>query len=504
MDHRINRTGNFWPSTLPGGLARTLLGIDPDFGFAVLLGLPASVFYLAPWPGLYIPALVVLAVLSWRRVDLALPLVIVFAPLFMLPKHLGSKEFAPSEILLLLDVAIVLLWTLRAQTRSRLDLTRLRTPFMAPALLFLFAGLLSTTFAADRHQALQYYREDILEPLLFFGLILVTATRPSRWRLLFAGLLVAGLMAGIVGIAQFATHQDLTVDAGSTLQKVRSVYDSPNNLGLLLDRVIPVWLAIFAGGALLRKRGRWLAWSILGVILLLTLFLTYSRGAWIGVALAVIAIAVLMRRGGKWVALVCIVLAAGVAVAGGPKIKQLVTSGHSNTGQQRLYLWHSSERMILAYPVLGVGPDNFEHYYAPTRKQDLYQRVCAPGVGYMQPQAGSEPCLSHPHNEFLDFWLSTGILGLASFIWLEILFWQTMLASRSSRDLQTRVLTLAASGAMVASLVHGLVDNSYFLQDLSLLFWLLCGYAAYRRWTESRLESRSDASAAKPLPAATR
>jgi hypothetical protein len=31
---------------------------------------------------------------------------------------------------------------------------------------------------------------------------------------------------------------------------------------------------------------------------------------------------------------------------------------------------------------------------------------------------------------------------------------------------------------MAASLVHGLVDNSYFLPDLAVLFWILCALVA--------------------------
>lgn len=35
-----------------------------------------------------------------------------------------------------------------------------------------------------------------------------------------------------------------------------------------------------------------------------------------------------------------------------------------------------------------------------------------------------------------------------------------------------RALALGAIGSLAATLVHGSVDNSYFLPDLALLFWL--------------------------------
>jgi O-antigen ligase len=126
--------------------------------------------------------------------------------------------------------------------------------------------------------------------------------------------------------------------------------------------------------------------------------------------------------------------------------------------------------MVRDYPILGIGPDNFQHYYAPTRTQDRWQTECPPGVGYVGTNAGGEPCLSHPHDEILDFWLSTGVAGLMAFLWLELVFWKQAVPGLKLRD----PLVLGASAAMIAALVHGLVDNSYFLPDLAVLFWILC------------------------------
>jgi O-antigen ligase len=136
--------------------------------------------------------------------------------------------------------------------------------------------------------------------------------------------------------------------------------------------------------------------------------------------------------------------------------------------------------MIRTHPIVGVGPDNFLHYYAPTRQENRWQRVCAPGLGYIQPAAGAEPCLSHPHDEFLDFWLSAGILGLLAYLWLLYVFWSRWLTLfRTDEAPWSRPLVLGVGGAMLASMLHGLIDNSYFLVDLSLLFWLLCAIVSW-------------------------
>jgi len=101
----------------------------------------------------------------------------------------------------------------------------------------------------------------------------------------------------------------------------------------------------------------------------------------------------------------------------------------------------------------------------------------------MDPQASREPCLSHPHNEILDFWLSTGLVGLAAFLWLLAVFWVQCVRLYPACG----ALLLGTMGAVVAMLIHGLVDNSYFLPDLALIFWLLCGFVSYRSLSGRRV-----------------
>lgn len=426
---------------------------------------------------MYAVALVILAYLSWQRPDLALTLPLLFAPLFMQPKHVGQAEFAPSEIFIVLDILVAAAWLVDPRRSSSMAWRKiLSSPFLPAALLFVLAAGISTLLAADHHVALRGFREWVIEPVAYGGLLLLFAVDLRAWRWLFAALVAAGLLVAVVGLVQRVTHQQVSVDPGSTIQKVRSVYGSPDNVGLLLDRVVPVWLAVGLLAALTFVR-RW-AWFLLGAILLAVLLLSYSRGAWAAVAIACGALLVLSRAWGRWVALAVIVVILGVVAVKEQAVRNGFSAGHAGTVQNRIYIWKSALKMVRTHPVFGIGPDNFIHYYAPTKQQDPFS-TCAPGLGYLDRQhAGDEPCLSHPHNEVLDFWLSTGLGGLAAIVWLEVLFWRTM--SGAWRRLgEGRVLVAGAGGAMLAALLHGLVDNSYFLPDLSVIFWFLCSFAAW-------------------------
>lgn len=128
--------------------------------------------------------------------------------------------------------------------------------------------------------------------------------------------------------------------------------------------------------------------------------------------------------------------------------------------------------MIHDHPILGVGPDNFLYYYTDDAN-------CVPGQPallahhyYVQAGTNFERCVSHPHNLFLDFWLSTGVLGLVAALWLLALF--AILGVRAWREasMEWKGPITAVLLIMLATVIHGEVDNSYFLPDLAVIFWL--------------------------------
>jgi putative inorganic carbon (hco3(-)) transporter len=456
-----------------------------------LLALFAVGFYAFPWPPAYGLCFLLLAGLTFLRLQLALALVPCFAPFVMQPKYIGHFTFAPTEILIGLDIAIAVLLIVLHRPPEANWQKLLRSPFLVPTCIFVLAITISTVFATDRHLALHAYRERVIDPLAYFVLLMLFIRTRADWYWVFGGVVAGGLAAGAIGLGQFALQRDLSTVNGTGIRRIQALYGSPDNLGLLLDRVLPLWL-VLTFTRFQRTIHTVLLWST-GIFLVIPLLLTFSVGAWIAVGLVAAGITAALRSWGKWVVLSVLVVAGiGVAVKY-HTVEHAFQSGHANSTQARIDVWRSAVRMIRDRPVVGIGPDNFQRLYAPTRAENKYQQVCAPGQGYIQPGAGAEPCLSHPHDEFLDFWLSSGILGLISFVWLLYVFWKVGFRTwRRSTDAVTAALVLAAIAAMLAGIIHGLIDNSYFLVDLSLLFWLFCAVIS---WFNDETEPRRTAPA---------
>jgi putative inorganic carbon (hco3(-)) transporter len=131
-------------------------------------------------------------------------------------------------------------------------------------------------------------------------------------------------------------------------------------------------------------------------------------------------------------------------------------TGSEGQESTRELIWKSSLRMLNDHRLTGVGLDQFLYQY---------------GRRYVEPAGWAERYTSHPHNLILDVWLNLGILGLVVFAWLAIEVARAIQALRSTRGVGNAV-AVAAAGALVAGVAHGMVDNFFFLPDLAALTWI--------------------------------
>ncbi len=128
-----------------------------------------------------------------------------------------------------------------------------------------------------------------------------------------------------------------------------------------------------------------------------------------------------------------------------------------STGFFRLQLWRSAWLMVLDHPLWGVGPDNFLYAFRS---------------GYIMPTAWQEPNLNHPHNVILDLWTRLGLPGLVvAGAWLAVTVRGLVGQIRHSHNEQF-ILALGILAAIAAAIAHGLIDVSYALPDL-MVVWVL-------------------------------
>ncbi len=348
--------------------------------------------------------------------------------------------------------------------------------------------------------ALREWRTVFLSAGLFALILAVVFYESSALsrdrRLVVVAWLGGATVVSLIALWQFATGNGVIEAEG--VRRVRALYGSPNNLALYLERstMVAVALMLFtdsAGNSVLQKLGLGsrrlpfnVGWALLALPQLLALRLTYSRGAiFLGVPAALVTLAL----GGGWLlrasregeakrrlrrALWGVAIVAGVGVLAvlpsfsAERFRGLADLSRG-TGFVRLQLWRSSWPMALDHPWFGVGLDGFLYAYRS---------------GYLLPAAWQDPNLNHPHNILLDGWTRLGLPGLLLLVAWFALGVRTLLRAvqRASATAQAAVdpatsfqaaLPLGLLAAATAGLAHGLIDASYALPDLMLLWVLL-------------------------------
>ncbi|MEZ4863368.1 MAG: O-antigen ligase family protein [Caldilineaceae bacterium] len=433
-----------------------------------------------------------LLLLAWSSV--ARPARWLAALLLALPTYYSAPlQLLPGRALSLVDLGVLgglvvmgVHWLLdMRRTAPPTSLVGKNVPYAALLFAAMISWALLAAVQADYLEvALREWRTVFLNAGLFALLLTVTlrtSAKPAAdQQLLLYAWLVGGTLVALVGIWQYASGVMLITAEG--VHRVRALYGSPNNLALYLERTLAPTLALALFGLQGRRRWFWLGLALLqgGALLL-----TFSKGAlFLGlpILLAVLWIGgyrLLQHRGSSrrllWAIVViglCVLLALSPFL--GTERFQRLWDLQQGTGFLRLQLWRSAWQMALDHPLFGVGPDNFLYAYRSY---------------YLLPAAWEEPNLNHPHNWLLDWWTRLGLPGL-----LLALGWFGLLIRRHWQSYGTdncAVLHLGFLAATVAALAHGLIDASYALPDLMLVWALL---------TFMPLDSLASAKAAPPLP----
>ena len=413
------------------------------FGLVLLYfgpGLPASALGLA----------VVVALVCYH-LETGLLFVVLSTPFYMRPKSFGSVEFSLAEILILTCAfAYAIRWLAALEARRQIEDNLGAWRAHWPVVFFLMVGLLSLVASTMLRESLRELRTVIIEPIVYYFLLATSLRGKQRALGLANALILAGFVISAVGLFQYMFTGDVITAEG--VRRIRGFYGSPNNLGLFLGRVIPIAFSLAWLGSTHRRR-----YLVALAMMLAALFLSFSVGAWGAVAMSALFVAAFRgRKALAWAA-------AGVATGGLALVPLLQVqrigshfSLQQGTTLLRINIWQAALNMARDNPVLGIGLDNFLYKYPR----------------YMLPDAWREPNLSHPHNLVLDFWLSMGSLGVVVILWLLYSFFSSAtLLYRKLDDTTSRALIVGLMASMVDFVLHGLVDNSYFVVDLAIIFW---------------------------------
>ncbi len=258
-------------------------------------------------------------------------------------------------------------------------------------------------------------------------------------------------------------------DQENTSWQIFSTFFNPNSLAGFLAMVFPLAL----GAALVdRVFARRLLWSFCAIALAATIYPTRSKGAMVACGGATLLYLILLARqnlrlrkpvgialiAGFAAALIAAVVAWQVAPARTWFIEIIGLNTPSN--MFRVLTWRGTIRLFEHYPWLGVGPAAFKYVYP----------MYAIG-GYVEAA----------HQNYLQMFAELGVFGGVVFLWLlgAVIFTGAR-AVKTARHFADRAGAIGGICAVVALMIHSLLDYDWYIGAINFQFWLIAGMLAYR------------------------
>ncbi len=410
------------------------------------------------WFYLLIP-LLFLAWFYWRKPDLAVTLTAVLSPTYLIKSSIG---FIPTTFLELAIYTLVLVELIKFLLNKRFSIQEVIVKFKPlgwPVAAWFMVALLAVLISPDLRLSLGILKGWFVDPILFLLLLLINIKIATDWLKVIIGLFVGVSFVSSYGLLEYSLGWGLRNDG-----LLNSVYESANYVAMF---IVPI---LFFGTTLaLVVRGRkirYLYWLLL-LVNILALYYTKSYGGYLALLVGLVFYLIMYSRQNikmrKLLLLsgVALVLLSGVIVSSQDKFQNYLKGGDRTSISTRQQIWQTSVLLIKEKSILGWGLGNFQESYRSRVKQ-LYPKPLEWNV-------------VKAHNLYLNLWIEMGILGLLVFLYLIIKIFFILKSELKTEIKERKMFIISLLSAVVAILVHGLVDTPYFKNDLSLVFFIFVG-----------------------------
>ena len=321
---------------------------------------------------------------------------------------------------------------------------------------FIICGF-SIFISSNPEISLNAFIGKVAQNILFFFVVAETLNTERRVKNLLYILFFSASVVGVDGIYQHFTHKDFI--------RHRPYYDIPrihasfaNSNGLACYLQIVSFFVLVSLFIKLRFKLFKILFAALFVLLVICLVLTSSRGGLYAFISGILFMGIWIR------AIMISFLALGIIIVSLSYFswfKQRPDGFFAFLGggdTDRRQMWYAARMMFKSSPWVGVGLGTFMFNF-----RKFTDGVYPQGVPYA-------------HNCYLQIADETGIIGLAVFLSILVLFfWSGIKRINSGQKTFFWYILLASLAAVFGYCVQMAVDVIFYSLDLGILFWLLLG-----------------------------
>lgn len=425
-----------------------------------------------------LPAGIIIALLYMYAMDMILWLIVFATPLAINIRDLdiGVGISLPTEPLL---IGVLIIFLIKLLFSVDIDRRFMRHPVTIAILLNLLWILVTSLTSQLPLVSLKFLisRLWFVIPMYFLGSILFRKFEHAK---LFSWLYVSSLM--IVIVYTIYNHSLYGFNEREGHWVMTPFYNDHTAYGAILAMFIPVMFG-FGFDMSGRRRFRIMAFIFSG-ILVLALYLSFSRAAWVSIVFALaVYVLILFRIRFRWIlASVALVLVIFITFKFEiletleknkqdssanfiEHIKSIANISSDASNLERVNRWQSAFRMFGERPVLGWGPGTYQFEYAP------FQRSAEKTI--ISTNFGDK---GNAHSEYIGPLAESGLLGMLTFLAIVVLIIQTGIrVYRHAEKKEVRLLSLVTVLSFVTYAVHSLMNNFLDSDKASVPFW---GFAA--------------------------
>jgi O-antigen ligase/lipoprotein NlpI len=403
---------------------------------------------------------------------------------YCIPVFVPIKELS-LQILVLLGLTM---WKLRIVTFNKLEWKA--TSLDKPVIFYLILGCLSLIWSVN------IYNSIMTLPIFLVGLVLYFVVSNSireqkKIERLLLIVIILGTIMGAYGILQY-----LGIDFGFWTGNIGrgQVFGLFGNVNYFAEyMILPLSLTI---GLILSKEKVFNRFFLLLCLIIMggALFLTFTRGSYLAIAISIPAILFLYYRSSSnntnkqyykkiiLYFLLLVIIALAVIYIPHPlnkentplgKLRNRVTIESLTSGSsilRRVATWKFTWMMIEDYPILGSGVGTYGYqslkyqadFFAQGKNRDIYPHGFA----------------VQAHNEYLQIWSELGIIGLLLFLWIIFNYYRNILIHFRRLGEKEKAITIGLAAGVTAVLVDSLFGFPLQLAASISLFWIFLGFTS--------------------------
>ncbi len=355
-------------------------------------------------------------------------------------------------------VLLFLLWAARQIISGELEIP----PAFLPLVIFGAWIAAQWTFGITvyRYQTEQDWLTYLAYLFMMFAASTVAAS-PERLRRLLTALAVFGALLAI-----FAMIQDVSgtkaiywmFQPSDVAAQIYGPFVNRNHYAGLMELLAPLPFLL----CLSQRPERRLPLLGAGVLMVLSVFLSRSRGGMVALGAELVFIAVFLSRirhrakSFAAIGVIAAVLAVLIVWVGSdPVVHRLTDMKDAN----RVSIFKDTLHMWSSRPVLGYGSGTFDLVY-PTFQSFVVDSV-----------------INHAHNDYLELLSETGLIGAGLIAWFLVLVYR-----KASKQLRPGAKTsdsvlIAVLAGITGLLVHSLVDFNFHIPANAALFLVMAAIA---------------------------